>query len=48
MFNTLTERSERYGNDVHRWANLSLRLAGVLVAAAVVFVALYAFVEALE
>ena len=48
MFDTLTERIRRDGGDVHHVANLSLRVAGVLVAATLVFGALYAFVRALE
>jgi hypothetical protein len=34
--------------DTHRLANLSLRLAGVLVTATLVFAALFFFVRALE
>jgi len=34
--------------DTHRLANLSLRLAGVLVTATLVFAALYFFVQSLD
>jgi len=48
MFDSLTERTSRDEGDVHHLANLSLRVAGVLVIATVVFGALYYFVQALE
>ena len=48
MSDTLTERIERDEGDAHHLANLSLRVAGVLVTATLVFTALYFFVQALE
>jgi hypothetical protein len=48
MFNTLTERMKHDEGAVHHLANLSLRVAGVLVMATLVFAALYFFVQSLE
>ena len=48
MSDTLTERIKRNAGDAQHLANLSLRVAGVLVTAALVFAALYFFVQALE
>jgi len=48
MFDTLTEQTRRDAGDAHHLANLSLRVAGVLVIATVVFATLYAFVQALQ
>jgi hypothetical protein len=48
MFDSPTERIKRDAGDAHDWANLSLRVAGVLVTATLVFTALYFFVQALE
>ena len=48
MFYSLTERIKRDTGDAHDLANLSLRVAGVLVTATLVFTALYFFVQALE
>ena len=48
MFDSLTEPIKRNGGDVHHLASLSLRVAGVLLIATVVFSALYFFVQALE
>jgi hypothetical protein len=48
MFYSLTERIKRDAGDAHDLANLSLRVAGVLVTATLVFTALYFFVQALE
>jgi len=48
MFYSLTERIKRDMGDAHDLANLPLRVAGVLVTAALVFTALYFFVQALE
>jgi len=48
MLDTLTERTRRDAGDAPHWVNLSLRVTGVLVAAALVFAALYVFVQALE
>ena len=48
MFDTLTERSKHGAGDAYRLANLPLRVAGVLVTAALVFAALFLFVRALE
>jgi len=48
MFDTLTWRIKHDSGDSHYWANLSLKVAGVLATAMLVFVALYFFVQALE
>jgi len=48
MFDTLTWRIKHDAGDAHHLANLSLKVAGVLAAAMLVFVALYFFVQALE
>jgi len=48
MFDSPTEQFARQAGDVHHLANLSLRVAGVLVTAALVFSALYFFVQALD
>lgn len=48
MFDTLTERTKRDAGDVHRLANLCLRVAGLLVIATLVFAALYFFVQSLD
>jgi len=48
MFGTLMERGKRDTGDAHDLVNLSLRVAGVLVTATLVFAALFFFVRALE
>jgi hypothetical protein len=48
MFDTLTVRGKRDAGDAYDSVNLSLRVAGVLVSATLVFAALYLFVQALE
>ena len=48
MFNTLTQHVKADEQELKRIMELSLRLAGVLAAAILVFVALYFFVASLE
>ena len=48
MFDTLAERIKRGAGDAHHLANLSLRVAGLLAIATLVFAALYFFVQSLE
>jgi hypothetical protein len=48
VFDSFTEPIKRDVGDARRLANLTLRVAGVLMAATVVFMALYFFVQALD
>jgi hypothetical protein len=48
MFNTLTQRVKADEQEPTQLMNLSLRIAGVLVAATLVFMALYFFVASLD
>jgi hypothetical protein len=48
MFDTLTERIKRDAGDAHHRVNLSLRVAGLLAMATLVFAALYFFVRSLQ
>jgi hypothetical protein len=48
VFDTLAERIKFEAGGVHHWAHLSLRMAAVLAVGALVFAALYVFVQALD
>ncbi len=48
MFNTLTRRVKADEQELTRLVELSFRIAGVLVAAILVFMALYFFIAALD
>ncbi|HEY1205947.1 MAG: hypothetical protein ABSH46_01845 [Bryobacteraceae bacterium] len=48
MSDTLTERIKHDAGDAHRLASLSLRVAGLLAIATLVFAALYFFVQSLD
>jgi hypothetical protein len=48
MFNTLTQRVKADEQELTRLVELSLRIAGVLVAAILVFMALYFFIASLD
>jgi hypothetical protein len=48
MFNTLTQRVKADEQELTRLVELSLRIAGVLVAAILVFMTLYFFVASLD
>jgi hypothetical protein len=48
MFNTLTQRVKADEQELMRLLELSLRIAGVLVAATLVFMTLYFFVASLD
>ena len=48
MFNTLTQRVKADEQGLTRLVDLSLRIAGVLVAAILVFMALYFFIASLD
>ena len=48
MLNTLTQSTKANGQELRRLVELSLRFAGILIAAVIVFVILYFFVASLE
>ena len=48
MFDTLTERIKHDPGDAHRLTSLSLRVAGLLGIAALIFAGLYFFVQSLD
>jgi F0F1-type ATP synthase membrane subunit a len=48
MFNTLIQRVKADEQELTRLVELSLRIAGVLVAAILVFMALYLFIASLD
>jgi len=48
MFNTLTQHVKTDEQELTRLVELSLRMAGVLVAAILVFMALYFFIASLD